>query len=116
MTALGCDSVIFDRNFEVLLDAAAVLEPEAEIVCAVRMALVGSALIEVGCKGQIFVSADAALQADPKTVLGSRISLFSGQAEVFRRAKRVSADPFPYSRQRPRLNSASEWPREAALL
>jgi hypothetical protein len=62
--ALSSESVIFDRHFEILLNAAAVLETEAEIVCAVRMALAGSEPIELGCKRQIFVRANAPLQAD----------------------------------------------------
>jgi hypothetical protein len=78
MAALGRELVIAGRHFEVLLNAAAVLEAESEIVCTVRVALVSSAPIEECGKGQIFVSANAALQADPETILRGRIFHFSG--------------------------------------
>jgi hypothetical protein len=43
-----------------LLNAAAVLEAEPEIVCAVRVAVLDRAPIEVGGKRQIFANANAA--------------------------------------------------------
>jgi hypothetical protein len=73
MAAVGGEFVVSGGHFEVLLDAAAVLEAEPEIVCAVRVALLGGAPIEAGGKREIFVSADAALQANAKAVLGGGV-------------------------------------------
>jgi hypothetical protein len=84
--------VIIGRQFDILPNAAAVLEAEPEIVCAVRVALLGCAPIEFPGKRQMFVNTNAALQANPKTVLCRRISLFSRQAKVFGRAVQILAN------------------------
>jgi hypothetical protein len=47
ITAICSDFVIFGCTFDALFDTAAVLQAEAQIVCAVRMALVRCALIEL---------------------------------------------------------------------
>jgi hypothetical protein len=46
MAAIGCECVVPGREFEVLLNAASVLEAEAKIVYAVQMALLCRAPIE----------------------------------------------------------------------
>jgi hypothetical protein len=49
------------------------------------------------------VSANATLQADPKTVLSGRIFFCSGQAVVFRSAKRVLVNRFPVLQAAPEI-------------
>jgi hypothetical protein len=94
MAVIGGESVVLRREFDILANTASVLEAEAEIVCAVRVAVVGCAAVELGGEAQTFVGADSALQANSKTVLGSRVSLLSRQAVVLRRPIRVRVNAF----------------------
>jgi hypothetical protein len=77
MAAIGSEFVVISRHFQVLLNAAAVLEAEPEIVCAVRVSSLGGALL-----------------ANPKTVLRRGVSLASRQAVVFRRLVQIFANIF----------------------
>jgi hypothetical protein len=56
-------------HFKVLLDGAAVLKAELEIICAIGVAVIGSALIGLYSNKQIVASANTALEANPNTAL-----------------------------------------------
>jgi hypothetical protein len=90
MAASRSESVIVQRHFDVLLNAAAVFQAEANIVCPVRMAMRGGAPIELGGEQKISVSANTALNANTKTVLRCRVCLISSHAIVFRRPIQIS--------------------------
>jgi hypothetical protein len=54
MATIDVQFAILHRDFEVLLNATVVLGAEAEIVCAVYLAVLGRASIEVSGKGEMF--------------------------------------------------------------
>jgi hypothetical protein len=94
MAAISGRFVIFSRESNVLLDSPAMLETEAKIICAVRVALECNSLIIEHHKGEIRLNSNFPFKTDSKTVLCVRIVQLSGQTIVFRGADEVLATPF----------------------
>jgi hypothetical protein len=61
MTAISGAFVVIGRRSDILRDSAAVLEAEAEIVCAIRVTLVRCAVVVFGGEIEIHSNSDPAL-------------------------------------------------------
>jgi hypothetical protein len=95
MTAIGGAFAVIGCRLDISRDSTAVLEAEAEIVCAIRVALVCCAVAVFGGELEIHANPDPALQADSKDICAVGIPQISRHSIVFRSPKQIPPNALP---------------------